>query len=64
MQDFALYFKSIKSIKLNEDSDFEELPHQVYRTLFQQVNEKSCRLRMGAYRDSVKRKGDKIEMGL
>ena len=29
-----------------------------------QVNEKSCRLRMGAYRDRVKRKGDKIVMGL
>ena len=29
-----------------------------------QVNEKSCRLRMGAYRDGVKRKGDKIGMGL
>ena len=29
-----------------------------------QVNEKSCRLRMGAYRDGVKRKGDKIGMGI
>ena len=29
-----------------------------------QVNEKSCRLRMGAYRDGVKRKRDKIGMGL
>ena len=29
-----------------------------------QVNEKSCRLKMGAYRDRVKRKGDKIVMGL
>ena len=29
-----------------------------------QVNEKFCRLRMGAYRDGVKRKRDKIEMGL
>ena len=29
-----------------------------------QVNEKSCRLRMGAYRDGVKRKGDKIGMGV
>ena len=29
-----------------------------------QVNEKSCRLKMGAYRDGVKRKGDKIGMGL
>ena len=29
-----------------------------------QVNKKSCRLRMGAYRDSVKRKGDKIGMGV
>ena len=28
------------------------------------VNEKSCRLRMGAYRDGVKRKRDKIGMGL
>ena len=32
--------------------------------LIRQVNEKSCRLRMGAYRDHVKRKGDKIVMGL
>ena len=29
-----------------------------------QVNEKSCRLRMGSYRDGVKKKGDKIGMGL
>ena len=29
-----------------------------------QVNEKSCRLRMGAYWDGVKRKRDKIGMGL
>ena len=29
-----------------------------------QVNEKSCRLRMGTYRDGVKWKGDKIGMGL
>ena len=29
-----------------------------------QVNEKSCRLRMATYRDGVKRKGDKIGMGL
>ena len=29
-----------------------------------QVNEKSCRLRKGAYRDGVKRKGDKIGMGV
>ena len=29
-----------------------------------QVNEKSCRLRTGAYRNGVKRKGDKIGMGL
>ena len=29
-----------------------------------QVNEKSCRLRMGTYRDGVKRKRDKIGMGL
>ena len=29
-----------------------------------QVNEKSCRLRMGAYRDGVKRERDKIGMGL
>ena len=29
-----------------------------------QVNEKSCRLRMGAYRDGVKRKRDKIGMGV
>ena len=29
-----------------------------------QVNEKSCRFRMGAYRDGVKRKRDKIGMGL
>ena len=28
-----------------------------------QVNEKSCRLTIGAYRDGVKRKGDKIGMG-
>ena len=32
--------------------------------LYIQVNEKSCRLRMGAYRDGVKRKGDKIGMRL
>ena len=31
---------------------------------FLQVNEKSCRLRMGTYRDGVKMKGDKIGMGL
>ena len=29
-----------------------------------QVNEKSFRLRMATYRDGVKRKGDKIGMGL
>ena len=29
-----------------------------------QVNEKFCRLRMGAKRDGVKRKGDKIGMGI
>ena len=29
-----------------------------------QANEKSCRLRIGAYRDGVKRKGDKIGMGV
>ena len=29
-----------------------------------QVNKKSCRLRMATYRDGVKRKGDKIGMGL
>ena len=29
-----------------------------------QVNENSCRLRMATYRDGVKRKGDKIGMGL
>ena len=28
------------------------------------VNEKSCRLRMATYRDDVKRKGDKIGMGV
>ena len=39
-----------------------ELNELIY--FFLQVNEKSCRLRMGAYRDRVKRKGDKIVMGL
>ena len=34
------------------------------KVIILQVNEKSCRLRMGAYRDGVKRKGDKIGMGL
>ena len=29
-----------------------------------QVNKKSCRLRMAAYRDGVKKKGDKIGMGV
>ena len=29
-----------------------------------QVNEKSCRLRMTTYRDGIKRKGDKIWMGV
>ena len=33
-------------------------------SLLQQVNEKSCRLRMATYRDGVKRKGDKIGMGV
>ena len=33
-------------------------------SIYIQVNEKSCRLRMGAYRDRVKMKGDKIVMGL
>ena len=28
------------------------------------LNDKSCRLRMGVYRDGLKRKGEKIEMGL
>ena len=28
------------------------------------VNEKSCRLRMGTYRDGIKRKGGKIGMEL
>ena len=34
------------------------------KVIILQVNEKSCRLRMGACRDGVKRKGDKIGMGL
>ena len=33
-------------------------------TANKKVNEKSCRLRMGAYKDGVKRKGDKIGMGV
>ena len=32
--------------------------------LIGQVNEKSCRLRMATYRDGVKRKRDKIGMGV
>ena len=36
----------------------------IHGTCIIQVNEKSCRLRMGAYRDGVKRKGDKIGMGV
>ena len=40
--------------------------HELWQMLviYIQVNEKSCRLRMGTYRDRVKRKGDKIVMGL
>ena len=41
---------------------YKVLPYFVIITI--QVNEKSWRLRMGAYRDGVKRKGDKIGMGL
>ena len=37
---------------------------RVYCHNYVQVNEKSCRLRMGAYRDGVKSKGDKIGMGV
>ena len=36
----------------------------IIQALYLQVNKKSCRLRMGAYRDGVKRKGDKIGMGV
>ena len=36
----------------------------IFDTLNIQVNEKFGRLRMGAYRDGVKRKGDKIGMGI
>ena len=38
--------------------------HATCKKNFLQVNEKSCRLRMGAYRDGIKRKRDKIGMGL
>ena len=33
-------------------------------SIYIQVNEKSCRLKMATYRDGVKRKGDKIGMGV
>ena len=41
-------------------------PHMLLNQLFyyKLVNKKSCRLRMATYRDDVKRKGDKIGMGL
>ena len=37
---------------------------KVFPIIDVQVNEKSCRLRMGTYRDGVKRRGDKIGMGV
>ena len=40
------------------------LTDKCYDSVIKQVNEKSCRLRIGAYRDGVKRKGDKIGMGV
>ena len=42
----------------------QTLPCSYIAPYVTQVNEKSCRFRMGAYRDGVKRKGDKIGMGL
>ena len=36
----------------------------LYMGGMERVNEKYCRLRMATYRDGVKRKGDKIGMGL
>ena len=48
----------------NGDMDLVVLVSQSTVVLCIQVNEKSCRLRMGAYRDGVKRKGDKIGMGV
>ena len=38
--------------------------NRMHKNYFRQVNEKFCRLRMATYRDGVKRKGDKIGMGL
>ena len=42
----------------------DSYPIPILSLFLLQVNEKSCRLRMGAYRDGVKRKGDKIGMGV
>ena len=47
----------------NSSSHYHLLP-LVSLYVHYKVNEKSCRLRMGAYRDGVKRKRDKIGMGL
>ena len=37
---------------------------QYMSAINEQVNEKSCRLRMATYRDGLKRKGGNIGMGL
>ena len=46
----------------------QDLVHSYYKVLLYfvvlKVNENSCRLRMGTYRDGVKRNGDKIGMGI
>ena len=58
------YFFVSNSSRVN--FTLEELLVQTspFKHFILQVNEKSCRLRMGTYRDGVKRKGDKIGMGI
>ena len=59
----GIYWCEVDDITGTRQTDYVGL----YNTgggIYIKVNEKSCRLRMGAYRGRVKRKGDKIVMGV
>ena len=59
---WVLNLKEKKEKKMKNSAHHS--PITKHSSALYKVNEKSCRLRMGAYRDRVKRKGDKIVMGL
>ena len=48
--------------KKKEEERTLAMPITKHSSALYKIIEKSCRLRMGAYRDGVKRKGDKIGM--